>query len=945
MRPYENLYQFFENRMPQRAYYIPYESLSKALKGDRYESGYYRLLNGNWDFSFYEKDFLLPEDLTDIAFTDTIPVPSCWQNHGYEKPYYTNQNYPYPVDPPYVPDENPCGVYRTRFSLEDGWTCRDTHIVFEGVCSCLYLYINGSYVGFTQGSHLQAEFDITPYVHAGENVLIAKVLKWCVGSYMEDQDFFRYNGIFRDVYLLSREKNGLHDIEVKADCKSISCSARNYTVYDASGEIADLSAPVLWNAEKPYLYTLVVKTATEYIPFKVGMREISVSHKGELLINGQSVILKGVNHHDTHPLTGYTMTDGDIRKDLLLMKELNINCIRTSHYPPTPEFICMCDQLGFYVVDECDNETHGFVLRQTTNYSQFPGYDSENTIWPCTGEDWKEMHLERISRMVERDKNHASVIFWSMGNEAGYGPNIEAMLLWTKQRDSSRLTHYERCCQIDDDAPVDVRSRMYSSVEEVARLAQLPDPRPFYLCEYAHAMGNGPGELVDYMEVFHKYPKAIGGCIWEWADHVAIENGVQKYGGDFGEQTHDGNFCCDGLVFADRSLKAGSLNAKECYAPIRASLEGNILTIINDYDFTDLAERKLTLSLQCDGKEIAAETLAISVPPHESIAISLPESFLIPEMCNLGCFITLKMTDGSSTISQKQFPLPVKRHISTYGAPLPGMRETPTHIIGEGKYFTYSFHKFYGHFDSILVRGEEQLAEPMRFSVWRAPTDNDGYRDSWMLQRFHHPVGKIYQVSLQDSTVTVKGSLAGVSRRPWLYYTETLRFFENGAVEVTVDVKKTENIVDFLPRFGLEVTLPRENAEFTYFGRGPLENYCDMKAHALMGLYKSTPEKEYVPYVRPQEHGNHTGVRRLMLGDKLAFCSDTEMECAVSRYSVDTLTAATHTDELVADGKTHIRVDYGVSGVGSNSCGPALQEKYRLKEQEFTFRFTILPEC
>lgn len=945
MRPYESLSVFSENRMPQRAYYIPYESLPKALNGDRRQSGYYQLLNGSWEFAFYDRDFDLPENLEEIVFKNTIPVPSCWQNHGYEKPGYTNINYPYPVDPPYVPDENPCGIYRTAFILDEKWTERNTRIVFEGVCSCLYLYVNGQYVGFSQGSHLQAEFDISAYVTCGENTLTAKVLKWCVGSYMEDQDFFRYNGIFRDVYLLSREKDSLHDIEIHADCKSISCSAPDYTVYDAQGQVADLTTPILWNAEKPYLYTLVVKTATEYIPFKVGMREISIGSQGELLINGQSVLLKGINHHDTHPLTGYTMTDADIHKDLLLMKELNINCIRTSHYPPTPEFISMCDELGFYVVDECDNETHGFVVRTTTNYSDNPGYDGENNIWPCTNEAWKAMHLDRIERTVERDKNHCSVIFWSMGNEAAYGPNIEAMLLWAKNRDSSRMTHYERCCQMEDNAPVDIRSRMYPHPDELARLAQLPDPRPIYLCEYSHAMGNGPGDVAQYMEVFRKYPKAIGGCIWEWADHVAMVDGVQKYGGDFGEKTHDGNFCCDGLVFSDRSFKAGTMNAKEVYAPIRASLEGNTLTVINDYDFTDLSENQLTLSLTCDGKVLATEAISLSLAPHCTASIPLPESFLLPDICNLGCFINLTMTNGNQIISKKQFELPVKRHAFTYGAPIPELTESRTHIIAEGKYFTYRFHKLYGHFDSIVVRGEEQLAQPMRFSVWRAPTDNDGYKESWMIQRFHHPFGKIYDISVQGNCITVKGSLAGVSRMPWLHYTETLHFYENGAVEMEIHAKKPDNIADFFPRFGLEFVLPRENAAFSYFGRGPLENYCDMHAHALMGLYESSAQQEYVPYVRPQEHGNHTGVRRLTFGSKLAFCSETEMECQVSNYSPDALTQAAHNDELHTDGLTHVRVDYKVSGIGSNSCGPALDEQFRLNEKEFTFKVTILPEA
>lgn len=944
MRHYENPKIFCENRLPQRAYYIPYESLEKALAGDRHQSAYYRLLGGNWDFAFYERDFDLPEDISQVCFDATIPVPSCWQNHGYEKPGYTNIHYPYPVDPPYVPDENPCGIYRTRFTLEDSWISRSTHIVFEGVCSCVYLYVNGQYVGFSQGSHLQAEFDLTPYVHAGENTLVAKVLKWCVGSYIEDQDFFRYNGIFRDVYLLSREINALHDIEINADCKSISCSAPEYTVYHADGSLADLEHPIFWNAEHPYLYTLVVKTETEYIPFRVGMRELSISPEGELLINGQSIILKGVNHHDTHPHTGYTMTDDDIRRDLLLMKELNINCIRTSHYPPTPEFICMCDELGFYVVDECDNESHGFANRFTRNYKDFPGYDGENPIWPCTNADWKDMHIDRIRRTVERDKNHCCVIFWSMGNEAAYGPNIEAMLLWTKERDPSRFTHYERCCQYDDKAPVDIRSRMYPSPARLIELAEMDDPRPIYLCEYSHAMGNGPGDVAQYMEIFRSYPKAIGGCIWEWADHVAIEDGVQKYGGDFGEQTHDGNFCCDGLVFSDRSFKSGSLNAKEVYAPFRTSLEGSTITICNDYDFTDLADRQLMLTLSCDGKVLYTETVTLALAPHSSKGMTLPEKWCIPETCRLGCYLTVALMDGDSIIGTKQMELPVKRLTPVQSTPLASLTETRSHILAEAEGFRYSFSKLYGHFDSIVIGGQEQLAHPIAWSVWRAPTDNDtSFKGSWQIQRFDITCSKIYAVTVSGNQITVKGSLAGISRMPYLHYTHVLTFFADGRVDMEICVTKAANICDYFPRFGMEFAMPRENAPFTYFGRGPEENYRDMHAHAPMGLYKSDAKQEYVNYVRPQEQGNHSGVRELILGGQLNFRSDTEFECAVSQYSTQMLTQAEHTDELKGDGCTHVRVDHKVSGIGSGSCGPALDEKFRFSEKEFTFKISMLP--
>ena len=671
------------------------------------------------------------------------------------------------------------------------------------------------------------------------------------------------------------------------------------------------------------------------------MREIAVSEKGELLINGQSVILKGVNHHDTHPLTGYTMTDEDIRKDLLLMKQLNMNCIRTSHYPPTPEFIALCDEMGFYVVDECDNEAHGFNLR----HAEFAGmpnhYDNQNPIWPCTNPQWLAMHIDRITRTVERDKNHCSVIMWSMGNEAGYGPNAESMLLWTNERDPSRLTHFESCTYVQDNAPVSVRSRMYATPEQLAELAQVDDPRPIFLCEYSHAMGNGPGDIDQYMEVFRKYPKTIGGCIWEWADHVAMVDGVQKYGGDFGEPTHDGNFCCDGLVFADRSLKAGTWNAKQVYAPWLVSMDGNALKITNEYDFTDLSERKMVLSLTCDGKIVDTKVLSLSLAPHATTNVEIP--FALPQMCKLGCCVTISMLEGENEVAFRQFELPVKRVEAGIGTPL-ALTEDNTYIVAEGDGFRYRFSKLYGNFDSIVVDDQEQLAGKMQWTVWRAPTDNDALcKQRWMQQRYHLESSKIYDVAVCGNQITVKGSLSGLSRMRFLHYTEALCFYEDGTIDRKIDVKIAEYIHDFLPRFGLEFAMPQENAAFRYFGCGPMESYCDLHAHAPMGFYESCAELEYVHYVRPQEHGNHYGVRELSLADKLQFTSGQDFECKVSAYSTQNLTAAEHTDELCTDGNTYVRVDYKVSGIGSNSCGPDLKEKYRLDEKAFTFSIRMNP--
>ena len=540
------------------------------------------LLNGKWQFRYFKRDIDCPDKIDEW---DKADVPSCWQMTGYERPYYTNVNYPYPVDPPYVPDDNPVGVYKKIISVDNTMSKRENYIIFEGVSSCVELFVNGEYIGFSTVSHCMSEFKIP--LEEGENEIIAKVYKWCAGSYLEDQDFFRNNGIFRDVYILSREKGHLFDIEIAYDKSGIYYDGE-YDVYDLHGEKADLSNPILWNTEKPYLYTVIVKHSNEYIPFKIGLRTQSVSSKGELLINGISVKLKGVNHHDTHPYNGYAETYDELKNELLKMKELNINCIRTSHYPPAPCFLELCDELGFYVIDEADFETHG-IANRNCNW----GYDKDE-LWPCQNPVWRDAVLDRTVRLFERDKNYTCVIMWSLGNESNYGINIEEISEWIKMRQAEnqrlgRLIHYKNASveihgNIDGgkypDAP-DVISRMYVSTEELIKYAHITDDRhPVFLCEYSHAMGNGPGDVVDNWEIIDKHPNLIGGCIWEWADHVAPdESGVLRYGGAFGEETHDGNFCCDGMVFYDRSFKAGTYEIKYAYQPLKTELGENGLTI------------------------------------------------------------------------------------------------------------------------------------------------------------------------------------------------------------------------------------------------------------------------------------------------------------------------------------------------------------------------------
>jgi beta-galactosidase len=939
MRSYENLNLISENREPQRSYYIPYDSLEKALEGDKEKSSYYKLLNGQWDFAYFERDIDVPGVITKW---DKIPVPSNWQMHGYDKPYYTNVNYPHPVDAPYVPDDNPCGVYALEFNLEREWEDRETYIVFEGVNSCHYVYINDEYVGYSQGSHLQSEFNIAKYLKAGTNKLTVKVLKWCSGSYLEDQDFFRLSGIFRDVYLLSRDKDSARDIEVCVDNKRITVSEEDYEIYDGKNKLEDLDEPILWNAEKPHMYTVVVKSENEYIPFKVGIREISVSEKGELLINGVSVKLKGVNRHDTHPTLGHYTPYEHMKSELLKMKELNINCIRTSHYPPTPEFLNLCDELGFYVVDETDIELHGFSSRDT-GY----GYDMESPDWICKHKEWENSFVERAERMVERDKNHPCVIMWSLGNESGYGCNHDAMIVWIKNRDKSRLVHFEGANLVKDKSDVDVVSRMYTSPEGIEEFAKNEDKRPFFLCEYSHAMGNGPGDVWDYWQKIYSYPKLIGGCIWEWADHTVMVDGVYKYGGDFGETIHDGNFCCDGMVFADRSFKAGSLEVKAVYQYMRTSVSGSKLTVTNLYDFTNLKEYKLQWKVNCDGEAIKAGELICDIKPHETKEYTL--ELVLPESCKLGCYLDLSLVSETGyevALEQHKLDVVIETEIADLASSA-SFQEEKEKIKITGENFTYIFNKHYGNFESMIIDGEERLGEPTKLSVWRAPTDNDRrvkykwglFEDNRSGENFNRIFTKIYSCELKNNSIIVEGNLAGISRAPFLRFNIVYTVSAQGEIVVKLQGKVKEKCV-FLPRLGFEFSIPKKNQKFNYYGMGPVENYLDMHHHTKVGMYESSATEEYVPYIVPQEHGNHTKTKLLQIGG-LKFSTKGEFEFNVSNYTSEMLTNAKHTDELVEDKNTIVRIDYKNSGIGSNSCGPELLEQYRLKEKEISFEFSI----
>lgn len=944
MRFYEDPQKSSENRLPQRSYYIPENP------------GACTLLNGTWRFRYFSRDIDLPET---VESWDDLEVPSCWQNRGYEEPNYTNHAYPFPVDPPFVPDENPCAVYEREFEVENPEN--KTYFVFEGVASTGVLYINGRYVGFTTGNHLQAEFDITDFVKPGTNTVRVVVHKWACTTYLEDQDQFRCNGIFRDVYILSRPTGHIGDIHAVTDGKEIRLTLdgeATVSLWDGETLLETqnvrgtatfrVEEPKLWNAEEPNLYTLRLESKGEVITRKIGFRTVEISEKQELLINGRPVKLRGVNHHDTHPKNGWVMTEEELIQDLLLMKQLHINCIRTSHYPPTPKFLDFCDEMGFYVVLETDLETHGFVHR-LGSAEKHPGYD-EGSDWPCRDPRWEKEFVERMVRAYERDKLHPSIIMWSTSNESNYGPNQTAMIRWLRDRDRTRLIHCEDVWRHGDARyDADVYSRMYLSLEGCREYCENPENKqPLFLCEYSHAMGNSPGDVGDYWDLVDRYPNFIGGCIWEWADHTVVENGVAKYGGDWAsEKVNAANFCCDGMVLPDRSFKAGTYEIAKAYQPLQASLEDGQLSLRNCWDFKRFAGHTLLLQYGCDGKVLLEQHLTVDLAPGCSRNIPLAEVF--PEECKLGCYVNVVLLDEHEdpvADTQVQLPVPVHR-LPPMGKGL-SLREDEKNVVAEGSGFRYTFSKAEGTLVSMILAGKEQLARAMKLSVFRAPTDNERIvKAHWVpgsapTERLDCTFVKTYSCRLEGSSIITEGSLSGVSVKPCIRFTQKITVDETGVLEFAVDARVAEETF-WLQRFGYEAALVGENREFAYFGFGPGETYQDLHRYAALGLWHSRASDEYVPYLRPQEHGNHYGVRLLEMKDGFRVVADDPFECKVSQYSAQTLYQTRHEAELKKDGVTHLRLDYKNSGIGSGSCGPALLEQYRLQEKEISFRFRIIP--
>ncbi len=1002
---YEDPSRLHIGTLAPRAYYIPFSTAAAArsamTENPRTCSDRFSLLSGTWEFAYFKSvreltaPFWGPD--ADRSGFSPLPVPSVWQCHGYDQHQYTNINYPIPYDPPYVPHNNPCGAYYRTFTLTPEQASMRTYLNFEGVDSCLAVWVNGTLVGYSQVSHASSEWDITEQLHIGENELAVVVLKWCDGTYLEDQDKFRMSGIFRDVFLLHRPAQHIHDITVTTPLSADLTAATveitpvfsdtplsvTYTLTDSTGAVIATATgtgavslpvdhPVLWNAEHPYLYTLTAETADESLALGVGFREIH-THHGVLYVNGQNITFHGVNRHDSDPVTGYAVTREQVLTDLRVMKEHNINAIRSSHYPNAPWMPELCDRYGFYLLDEADLETHGTIFL----------YEGENLFNKTTNDpQFYNAVLDRANLLYQRDKNHPCVLIWSMGNESGCGKAVSDAWTWVKDTDPTRLTHYETCDEFrygpyaEEDAvhprfdKLSLYSRMYSSPEflreNMAKQAALaPESRkPFILCEYCHAMGNGPGDLEAYQQLFMEHDGLCGGFIWEWCDHAVYDGTAPDgrprylYGGDSGEYPHDGNFCMDGLVYPDRRPHTGLMEYKNVLRPARITQDamGRYL-IRNLLDFTTLSDYlTVTYELTCDGQIVESGSLpesALQVPPHGTAV--LPVSFTLPPQgqCRVRFLLALKNADafrpaghplGHEEITLRAFE-PRLPHAAAGQAPT--VAECGDSLIITGNGFRYTYDCLVGLFSAMEKNGTALLAAPMSYTVWRAPVDNERFvRTTWEENRYNRLKPRAYTTDISATetacVLNTRWSLASDSRQPLLRGTTEWTIHADGAVAFRMTVDKTIN-TPFLPRFGITLTLPRGNEQVHYCGRGPVENYVDKHHASWYGLFDSTVPAMHEDYLFPQENGNRTECDWLAVDGFRVEAVSHPLSFSVSRYTVEELTAAAHSFELNDSGNTVLHIDYMQSGVGSNSCGPKLDSRWQLNPRRFTFTGLLKP--
>lgn len=1004
-RFYEDLGRLHENTMPVRAYYIPASVRMDTLVEQREESDRFQLLNGEWKFKYYDSIYEVKDAFYENGYVtekfERVSVPGVWQMAGYDRHQYTNIRYPFPFDPPYVPQDIPCGAYVHTFNYHRDEKAPETFLNFEGVDSCFYVWLNGTYVGYSQVSHALSEFDITPVLEEGMNTLAVLVLKWCDGSYLEDQDKFRMSGIFRDVYLLKRPQKSIRDYRITTKVESDKATVTLELTYSepvetkitienqngvvvARGDAAQngkvellVENPVLWNTENPYLYKMILSTENEVIVDRIGFRTIEIKD-AVLYFNGEKIKFRGVNRHDSDPETGCVVGVEQIKKDLTLMKQHNFNAIRSSHYPNAPYFYQMCDQYGFMVIDEADIEAHGPVMlyrKEDTEQNQAKHWNESIADNP----DWKYAIVDRVQRMVRRDQNRPCIVIWSMGNESAYGCNFEKALEWTKSYEPDRITQYESARYRNYDITydyhnLDLYSRMYPSLTEIEEYLEKDGSKPFLLVEYSHSMGNGPGDFEDYFEAIHKDDRMCGGFVWEWCDHAIAhgkaDNGktIYYYGGDHGETIHDSNFCVDGLVYPDRTPHTGLLEYKNVYRPARVvsyDQENGTLILHNYMDFDNLQDFvEIGYEMTQDGVTVEKGKIeAISVAPH-----SEGETQLKLQIPTAGK-IYLKL----AYLLKKNMPLLQQGYMlgfdeikleNEYGrnqkvsewyeqdenAGNITVTEDDRKVVLQSNAFTYTLDKRSGLFEEIQFAGKSYMNHPMELNIWRAPTDNDMYiRLDWKKAHYDKAYTRAYKVDVLQNKhgIFIMEHLAVVADtvQKILDIELVWKIDGNGKIIASIEAKKGDEFPD-LPRFGIRLFLDKKFGDVAYYGMGPQESYRDKHQASSHGIYRAKISDMHEDYIRPQENGSHYDcdyVEIMNMQYGLAVASEQSFSFNASYYTQEILENTTHNYELKEADSTILCVDYALNGIGSNSCGPKVLDQYRFDEELFRFQFKLIP--
>ncbi len=1006
------------NKEPGHCTLMPYPDVETALACNREASPYFLSLNGQWKFNCVRKPDDRPKDFYkpdfDVSKWAEIPVPSNWEMHGYDHAIYLNIRYPHPTNPPYIAhDYNPVGSYRREFTIPDSWDGRQVFLHFDGVQSAFYVWINGQMVGYSEDSMLPAEFNVTPYLQKGKNILAVEVYRWCDGSYLEDQDFIRFSGIQRNVCLFStptvhisdffvratlddQYKDGVLMIRPKLATYKKDREMRGWTVqaqlYD-SAKKAVLAEPLKidtrrilderypqrdnvrfalmqttvpdvrkWSDETPNLYTLVLTLRddsgkiVEAQSCRVGFHKVEIKD-GQFFVNGRSIKFFGTNRHEHDPDFARAVPVSRMIEDIKLMKSNNINAVRTSHYPNDPRWYDLCDEYGIYLMDEANLETHGVG-----------GLLSNLPVWHTA-------FLERAIRMVERDKNHPSVVWWSLGNESGCGPNHAAMAAWIHDYDPTRPVHYEGAAGDPYDYPyVDVISRMYERIPGIIRLATNDDPRPMVLCEYVHAMGNSVGNLREYWEAIRAHKRLIGAFVWDWVDQ-----GIRKkspdgktffwaYGGDFGDVPNDDNFCCNGLTQPDRKPNPSLREIKKIYQRIHvtpADLRAGTFTVENEYDFRNLDFVEGSWKLVCDGMTIQEGTLPkLALAPKHRQNIEIP--FRTPALIGGAEYwlkVTFALVEDASWAPrghvaawdefQIPFEVPPAKVVTLDRMPPVKLQEQGSAYFVAGDNFTVTVGKNSGAVESLTFKGTELVTSPLIPNFWRAPIDNDdgnGMVKRLGVWRKAGPERKVQSVEAEQ----IRPQLVRITADATLPVGDNTKYhtiynvYGSGDVVVDVSMEPSGSNIPELPRFGMQMAIPGQYSTMAYLGRGPHENYWDRNRSAAVGLYWGSVEEQLHVYTRPQESSNRTDVRWLMLADTgvsgLLFFGMPLLSVSAWPYSMEDLEKAMHIHELPRRDFITLNLDYRQMGVGGDdSWGARPHPEYTLPAKPYTYRFRLKP--